>query len=181
MADRLRLTVLASCAPVASPCLPGLNTRSIIFNAAPFAVSRCRVTLGKPGPRRLPALPPRPTARFIEDNTALCYIRRLHCHADCPGCPAGRATARGAAIIAPACRHPACQPLKLRLELEWAGYNQMGSIGMFNKRAIELTATRSSLQIYSSDKKNLGSCRADPSGRMLRLQTRQHSIFSRLL
>jgi len=57
MAERLRLTVLASCAPVASPCLPGLNTRSIIFKAAPFAVSRCRVTLGKLGPRRLPARP----------------------------------------------------------------------------------------------------------------------------
>ena len=73
------------------PCLPGLNTRSIIFKAAPFAVSRCRVTLGKLGPRRLPALPPRPTARFIEDNTALCYIRRLRCHTDSAAVPSGRA------------------------------------------------------------------------------------------
>ena len=76
-----------------------------------------RQTGSPPSPRA----PPRPTARFIEDNTALCYIRRLHCHADCPGSPAGRATARGAAIIAPACRHPARQPLKLRLGSDWAG------------------------------------------------------------
>ena len=71
MQERLRLTVLASCAPVASPCLPGQNTRAVIFNAAPFAVSRCRVTLGKVGPRRLPR-PPRADGPVHRDITASC-------------------------------------------------------------------------------------------------------------
>jgi len=52
----------ARCKP---PALPGQNTRAVIFKAAPFAVSRCRVTLGKVGPRRLPRSLA-PTARFIE-------------------------------------------------------------------------------------------------------------------
>jgi len=58
MQERLRPTVLASCAPVASPCLPGQNTRAVIFKAAPF----CRIPLARDprqtGPRRLPR-PPR--------------------------------------------------------------------------------------------------------------------------
>ena len=35
--------------------LPGQHTRAVIFKAAPLAVSRCRVTLGK----RVPAVSPR--------------------------------------------------------------------------------------------------------------------------
>jgi len=58
MQERLRLTVLASCAPVASPCLPGQNTRAVIFKAAPKAVSRWRVTLRF----RVPAVSPRDPA-----------------------------------------------------------------------------------------------------------------------
>jgi hypothetical protein len=38
--------------------LPGQNTRAVIFKAAPFAVSRCRVTLGN----WVPAVSPRDTA-----------------------------------------------------------------------------------------------------------------------
>jgi hypothetical protein len=39
-------------------CFPGQDTRAVIFKAAPFAVSRWRVTLGK----RVPAVSPRDTA-----------------------------------------------------------------------------------------------------------------------
>ena len=64
---------------------------------------------------------PHPTARFIEDNTALCYIRRPHCHTDSAAVPSGRAIPHCAAIGAPTGRHPARQPLKLRLGSDWAG------------------------------------------------------------
>jgi len=75
-------------------CNSGRCTRAIIFKAAP-----CRIPLAREpsamGPRRLPACErqvrhaPRPTARFIEDNSVLCNHRLRRCHADCfPPSPA---------------------------------------------------------------------------------------------
>ena len=70
MQERLRLTVLASCAPVASPCLPGQNTRAVIFKAAPktgFRKRTLRFWVPAVSPRWWPVWhTPRPTARFIE-------------------------------------------------------------------------------------------------------------------
>jgi len=42
-------------------------------------------------------------------NMALCAIPLPHCHTDSFAVPGDRATARGAAIIEPACRHPSRQ------------------------------------------------------------------------
>jgi len=63
----------------------------------------------KMGPRRLPARPRDRRPGSSRYNCVLCSIRRLHCHPDSSGVPAGRATARGAAIGAPTGRHPARQ------------------------------------------------------------------------
>ena len=62
----------------------------------------------KMGPRRLPAQRRARRPGSLRYNCVLCSIRRLHCHPDSSGVPAGRATARGAAIGAPTGRHPSC-------------------------------------------------------------------------
>ena len=55
------------------------------------------------------------------DNVALCAIPRLHCHDDCTAVPSGRATARVAAISAPACRHPSRQRRRSAVLEVWSG------------------------------------------------------------
>ncbi len=126
MPERLRLTVLASCAPVASPCLPGLNTRSIIFKAAPFAVSRCRVTLGKLGPRRLPAFPRtrRPgslkiTLPCVTSGGCTVTVIAAGEKDPAPAAPALVASNHRASLTASRMPTPS-----LRLECDWAGSMQ---------------------------------------------------------
>ena len=63
----------------------------------------------KMGPRRLPARPRDRRPGSSRYNCVLCSIRRLHCHTDSAAVPSGRAIPHGAAIGAPACRHPARQ------------------------------------------------------------------------
>ena len=79
------------CAPVASPCLPGQNTRAVIFKAAPFSDS----------PKGTPenGFPPSPRAGgrcgthrtrrpgSLRYNCVLCSIRLPRCHADCDSAP----------------------------------------------------------------------------------------------
>jgi hypothetical protein len=57
-AARTAKTKLWLCGRLTCRMLPGSRTRDVICKAAPFAVSRWRVTLGK----RVPAVSPRDTA-----------------------------------------------------------------------------------------------------------------------
>ena len=54
-------------------------------------------------------------------NMALCAIPLLHCHTDSFAVPGDRATARGAAIGAPACRHPSRQRRRSAVLKKWSG------------------------------------------------------------
>jgi hypothetical protein len=102
MEERPALRFSLRCESGRWPCLPGLNTRAIIFNAAPLAVSRGR-----------PDWPVRhaPDGPVHRDITASCAST---------GCgavtltasrrPRRHATVRGVAVIAPACRHTSRQP-----------------------------------------------------------------------
>jgi len=89
--------------------LPGSRTRDVIYNAAHCRIPLGAETLGNGFPPS-PRATTRPTARFIKDNIVLCVPRLRRCHTDGSAVPGGRATARGAAIGAPACRHPSRQP-----------------------------------------------------------------------
>jgi len=92
---------------VMQECLPGQNTRAVIFKAAPKTGVRKRsLRFWVPAVSRVPS---RRRPGSLRYNCVLCSIRRLPCHPDSSGVPAGRATARGAAIGAPTGRHPARQ------------------------------------------------------------------------
>ncbi len=54
-------------------------------------------------------------------NCVLCSIRRLPCHPDSSGVPAGRAIPHGAAIGAPTRRHPARQLRRYAVLKVWSG------------------------------------------------------------
>ncbi len=54
-------------------------------------------------------------------KVALCAIPLLHCHTDSFAVPGDRATARGAAIVAPACRHPSRQRRRSAVLKSWSG------------------------------------------------------------
>ncbi len=73
------------------------------------------------GPRRLPARPRDRRPGSSRYNCVLCSIRRLHCHPDSSGVPAGRAIPHCAAIGSPTGRHPARQLRRSAVLEVWSG------------------------------------------------------------